>query len=69
MNVQGESNLKPQTIRHLMKHGISNYNYLKPSKREHDFSLVLSKHDDLVVVACKDYPRCNDTITIFGMRN
>ena len=69
MNVQGEFLLKPQTIRHLMKHGISNYNYLKPSKREHDFSLVLSKLNDLVVVACRDYPRCNDTITIFGLRN
>ena len=69
MNVQGERKLKPQTIRHLMKYGISNYNYLKPSKREHDFSLVLSKHDDLVVVACKDYPRCNNTITVFGLRN
>ena len=52
-----------------MKHGISNYNYLKPSKPIHDFSLILSKHDDLVVVACRDYPRCNDTITVFGLRN
>ncbi len=52
-----------------MKHGISNYNYLKPSKREHDFSLILSKHDHLVVVACTDYPRCNDTITVFGLRD
>ena len=69
MNVQGESNLKPQTIRHLMKHGISNYNYLKRSKPIHDFSLILSKHDDLVVVACSNYPRCIDTITIFGVRN
>ena len=69
MNVQGKFLLKPQTIRHLMKHGISNYNYLKPSKREHDFSLILSKHDHLVVVACTDYPRCNDTITVFGLRD
>ena len=69
MNVQGKFLLKPQTIRHLMKHGISNYNYLKRSKPIHDFSLILSKHDDLVVVACSDYPRCDDTITIFGLRN
>ena len=69
MNVQGEHKLKPQTIRHLMKHGISNYNYLKPSKPIHDFSLILSKRDDVVVVACRNYPECTDTITVFGMRN
>ena len=49
-----------------MKHGISNYNYLKPSKPKHDFSLVLSRHDDYLVIACQDYPRCMDMITIFG---
>jgi len=69
LNVQGEHKLKPQTIRHLLNHDPSKYNYLKHSKPQHDFSLVLSKHNDLVVVACRDYPRCNDTITVFGLRN
>ena len=67
MKVQGEFTLKPQTIQHLSNHTDSNYNLRKPSKL-HDFSLVLSKHDNLVVVACTDYPRCDDTITIFGLR-
>ena len=69
MKVQGKFSLKPQTIRQLLNHGNSKYNFLKHSKREHDFSLVLSKHEDLVVVACADYPRCINTITIFGLRN
>ena len=68
MNVQGEFSLKPQTIQHLSNHTDSNYNLRKPSKL-HDFSLVLSKHDNLVVVACTDYPRCDDTITVFGLRD
>lgn len=69
MKVQGEFALNPQTIRQLLNHSESKYNFLKHSKRQHDFSLVLSKHNDLVVVACTDYPRCIDTITIFGLRN
>ena len=69
MKVQGEFALKPQTIRQLLNHDNSKYNFLKQSKPQHDFSLVLSKHEDLVVVACTDYPRCIDTITIFGLRN
>jgi hypothetical protein len=68
LNVQGEFTLKPQTILHLSNHTDSNYNLRKPSKL-HDFSLVLSKHDNLVVVACTDYPRCDDTITVFGLRD
>jgi len=36
---------------------------------KHDFSLVLSKHEDYVVITCRDYPRCKDTITIFGLRD
>ena len=68
LKVQGEFTLKPQTIQHLSNHTDSNYNLLKPSK-PHDFSLVLSKHDNLVVVACTDYPRCDDTITVFGLRD
>jgi len=36
---------------------------------KHDFSLVLSRHWDLVVVACRDYPRCMKMITIFGARD
>ena len=69
MKVRGEFALNPQTIRQLMNHDNSKYNFLKHSKPQHDFSLVLSKHEDLVVVACTDYPRCVDTITIFGLRN
>jgi hypothetical protein len=69
LNVQGESNLKPQTIRHLLNHSESNNSFRKHGKPTHDFSLILSKHDDLVVVACSDYPRCNDTITVFGLRD
>ena len=69
MKVQGEFALNPQTIRQLLNHSESKYNFLKHSKRQHDFSLILSKHNDLVVVACTDYPRCIDTITIFGLRN
>ena len=68
MKVQGEFTLKPQTIQHLSNHADSNYNLLKPSK-PHDFSLVLSKHNHLVVVACTDYPKCNDIITVFGLRD
>jgi ssDNA-binding Zn-finger/Zn-ribbon topoisomerase 1 len=52
-----------------LNHSSSKNNYLKQSKPQHDFSLVLSKHKNLVVVACTDYPRCIDTITIFGLRN
>ena len=69
MNVQGERKLNPQTIQHLSNHTDSNYNLLKQSKPQHDFSLVLSKHDHLVVIACTDYPKCNDTITVFGLRD
>jgi hypothetical protein len=68
LKVQGEFTLKPQTIQHLSNHTDSNYNLLKPSK-PHDFSLVLSKHNHLVVVACTDYLKCNDTITVFGLRD
>jgi hypothetical protein len=69
VKVQGEFTLKPQTIRQLLNNSSSKNNYLKHSKPQHDFSLVLSKHEDLVVVACTDYPRCIDTITVFGLRN
>jgi len=69
LNVKGESNSNPKRFTHSLNHDPSNYNYLKHSKPQHDFSLVLSKHNDLVVVACRDYPRCNDTITVFGLRN
>ena len=36
---------------------------------EHDFSLVLTKTRYSCVVACVGYPRCKDTITIFGSRD
>ncbi len=68
MKVQGEFTLNPQTFRQLVDSSNCNYNLLKPSK-PHDFSLVLSKHNHLVVVACTDYPKCNDTITVFGLRD
>ncbi len=69
MKVQGEFTLNPQTIRQLLNHHTSKNNYLKQSKPQHDFSLVLSKHKNLVVVACMDYPECKDTITFFGARD
>ena len=70
MNVQEELKLNSQTIRHLLNRtGSNNYNYSKHSKPQHDFSLVLSKHKFSVVIACTDYPRCNDTITVFGLRD
>ena len=70
MKVQGEHKLNPQTFRHLLNRtGSNNYNYSKHSKPQHDFSLVLSKHEFAVVIACTDYPRCNDTITVFGLRD
>ena len=68
MKVQGEFTLNPQTFQHLSNHANSNYNLRKPSK-PHDFSLVLTKHEFAVVVACTDYPRCDDTITVFGLRD
>ena len=43
---------------------MSNYN----RKFKHDFSLVLSKKKTYCVVACVDYPACDDTITIFLKR-
>lgn len=69
MKVQGEFTLNPQTISQLLNYGNSKYNFLKRGKREHDFSLVLSKHEDYVVVACTDYPRCNEMKTVFGIRD
>ena len=69
MKVQGEFTLNPQTFRQLLDSTNSNYNLLKLSKPEHDYSLVLSKHEFAVVIACTDYPKCNDTITVFGLRD
>jgi len=69
VKVQGEFTLNPQTIRQLLNNANSKYNFVKRGKRKHDFSLVLSRHWDLVVVACRDYPRCMDMITIFGSRD
>jgi len=68
LKVQGEFTLNPQTFQHLSNHIVSNYNLRKPSK-PHDFSLVLTKHEFAVVVACTDYPKCSDTITVFGLRD
>ena len=69
LNVQEELKLNSQTIRQLLNANNSKYNFVKPSKPQHDFSLVLSKHEFAVVIACTDYPKCNDTITVFGMRD
>ena len=69
MKVQGEFTLNPQTFRQLLNSSVSNYNLLKLSKPEHDYSLVLSKHAHSVIVACTDYPKCHNTITVFGLRD
>ena len=69
MKVQGEFTLNPQTFRQLLDSTSSNYNLLKLSKPEHDYSLVLSKHEHSVIVACIDYPICHNTITVFGLRD
>ncbi len=36
---------------------------------KHDFSLPLMKLSHCCVVACIDYPECDDTITVFGDRD
>ena len=69
LNVQEELKLNSQTIRQLLNDNNSKYNFVKPTKPQHDFSLVLSKHEFAVVIACTDYPRCDDTITVFGLRD
>ena len=69
LNVQEELKLNSQTIRQLLNANNSKYNFVKPTKPQHDFSLVLSKHEFAVVIACTDYPKCNDTITVFGLRD
>jgi len=38
-------------------------------KLKHDFSLVLSRKLSYCVIACMDYPRCDETITIFLRRD
>ena len=35
----------------------------------HDFSLVLTKKENCIVVSCVDYPKCIETITIFALRD
>ena len=69
MKVQGEFTLNPQTFRQLLDSANSNYNLLKLSKPEHDYYLVLSKHEHSVIVTCTDYPKCHNTITVFGLRD
>jgi hypothetical protein len=69
VKVQGEFTLNPQTIRQLLNNTNSKYDFGKRGKRIHDFSLILSKHEDSFVVACMDYPECKDTITFFGARD
>ena len=69
MNVKGESNSNPKQFTHLLNPSESNNSFRKHGKPTHDFSLILSKHNDLVVVACRDYPECTNTITVFGLRN
>jgi hypothetical protein len=36
---------------------------------KHVFEVVLTKTSHFCVVACVDYPKCKDMITIFGDRN
>ena len=76
MIVKGESALNPKTLlenRYSYHNTKSKYNFLKPSEHSipyvHDFSLVLTKTNTSCVVACTDYPRCNETITIFAKRD
>lgn len=69
MKVQEELKLNSQTFRQLLNDVNSKYNFVKPSKPQHDFRLVLSKHQFSIVVACADYPKCDDTITVFGLRD
>ena len=73
MIVKGESQLNPKTLlenRYSYNNTKSKYNFLKLSEHsipyEHDFSLVLTKTKSSCVVACIDYPKCNETITIFS---
>jgi len=37
-------------------------------KIRHDFSLVVSKHKTYCVIFCQDFPRCQESITIFVKR-
>ena len=38
-------------------------------KFKHNFDLILSKKPSYCVIACRDYPRCDDLITIFLKRD
>ena len=76
MIVKGESSLNPKTFcdyRYSYNKIKSKYNFLKLSEHSipyvHDFSLVLTRTISSCVVACADYPRCNETITIFSKRD
>ena len=53
---------------HILKCRLRRYNNHNLNL-EHDFSLVLTKTRYSCVVACVSYPRCKDTITIFGLRD
>jgi len=53
---------------HVLKCRLRRYNNYNLNFK-HDFSLVLTKTRYSCVVACVGYPRCKDTITIFGLRD
>ena len=53
---------------HVLKCRLRRYNNHNLNL-EHDFSLVLTKTRYSCVVACVSYPRCKETITIFGLRD
>lgn len=44
---------------------VCNYLNDKRIKNIHDFSLVLSRGKNHVVVGCMDFPICKKTITVF----
>lgn len=71
MSVLGELPLYPKTheSNYSSSHDESNYNFLKQSKPKHNFSLVLIRKSNCVVVSCVDYPKCAETITIFSRRD
>lgn len=72
LSALGELPLKPKTqdeINYHYSHVESNYNFLKQSKPKHNFSLVLIRKSNCVVVSCIDYPLCSETITIFSKRD
>ena len=40
------------------------YDYKKPLKQGHKFEIAL-KRDDYLIIFCSEYPKCQETKTIF----